>query len=164
KDGKDEGEHTVAGGYDRGIVRPQGLSVDREGSLYIADGIGMRIVKWPKNSKQGKVIARGEEYNVFGVITVGKEKTGGNVWLKEPTDVLVHTPSGAILVVDQANHRVIRFQEGDAFGHGEIVAGGHGKGNDATQLARPYNVALDSHGNLFVSDWDNHRIQMFARL
>jgi tripartite motif-containing protein 71 len=38
--------------------------------------------------------------------------------------------------------------------------GGHGTSN--TQLIRPYGVALDSSGNLYVADSDNERIQKFS--
>ena len=42
------------------------------------------------------------------------------------------------------------------------VAGGKGDGSAANQLSSPRGVFVDSYGNIFVADAENHRIQKWA--
>ena len=45
-----------------------------------------------------------------------------------------------------------------------VLAGSNANaGATATLLNRPYGTAIDAYGNLFVADYNNHRIQYFAR-
>lgn len=45
---------------------------------------------------------------------------------------------------------------------GVTVAGGYGEGSGAYQLDEPNGVFVDSHGNVWVADTKNHRVQKFA--
>ncbi len=45
---------------------------------------------------------------------------------------------------------------------GATVAGGNGGGSAANQLLNPYCVFVDNDGNVYVSDFYNHRIQKWA--
>ncbi len=45
---------------------------------------------------------------------------------------------------------------------GSTVAGGNGPGGNANQLNDPFGVYVDGSGNIYVSDWYNHRIQRWA--
>lgn len=84
--------------------------------------------------------------------------------LREPTDVAVG-PSGAFFIADKANS-CVRAVDGD--GTITTVAGtcgeqGHtGDGGLATEalLNRPYGIALDADGNLYIADTHNHRIRV----
>ncbi|CAF4258079.1 unnamed protein product, partial [Adineta steineri] len=62
-------------------------------------------------------------------------------------------------VADFGHHRVIRWCEGK--GEGEIVVGGNGKGHQSNQLSYPFDLSFDDEGNLYVVDWENHRIEKF---
>ncbi|CAF2961181.1 unnamed protein product, partial [Rotaria sp. Silwood2] len=42
---------------------------------------------------------------------------------------------------------------------GQILAGGNGAGSGSHQLNEPIGLSFDRHGNLFVADYYNHRIQ-----
>jgi hypothetical protein len=44
---------------------------------------------------------------------------------------------------------------------GTVIIGGRGSGNQSYQLARPKDLSFDRHGNLYVADTDNYRVQMF---
>ena len=44
---------------------------------------------------------------------------------------------------------------------GVTVAGGYGEGSGAYQLDEPNGIFVDSHGNVWVADTKNHRIQKF---
>ncbi|CAF4805020.1 unnamed protein product, partial [Rotaria sp. Silwood2] len=46
---------------------------------------------------------------------------------------------------------------------GALVAGGHGKGDDLTQLKYPYGVFVDRLGTLYVADSWNNRIMRWPK-
>ena len=66
--------------------------------------------------------------------------------------------AGTIYVVDQGNHRVMRWlketKEGDL-----IVGGKFGDGEE--QLHYPAGISFDQQNNLYLVDRSNHRIQKF---
>ena len=68
---------------------------------------------------------------------------------------------GNIYVADYNNHRIQKFTAGSNTKEGITVAGGNGAGSDANQLRFPWDVILDSLGNLYVSDYGNSRIMKF---
>jgi sugar lactone lactonase YvrE len=45
---------------------------------------------------------------------------------------------------------------------GVKVSGGNGEGNTTRQLRNPTDVYVDSEGNVFITDSDNNRLQMWA--
>ncbi|CAF4221399.1 unnamed protein product, partial [Rotaria magnacalcarata] len=44
---------------------------------------------------------------------------------------------------------------------GTVIAGGNGLGAGANQLISPMGLSVDRHGNLYVADCRNDRIQRF---
>src|SRR5882724_1330248 len=80
------------------------------------------------------------------------------------------TPAGVFLdrdgnmyVADNNNNRVQRFPPGSTSAtKGFAVAGGYGQGMAANQLDHPSSVFVDAHGNIYVADQGNHRIQEFS--
>ncbi len=46
---------------------------------------------------------------------------------------------------------------------GIVVAGGHGHGNDLTQLSYPRGVVVDELNTVYVADWGNHRIMRWVK-
>jgi gliding motility-associated-like protein len=69
---------------------------------------------------------------------------------------------GNMYVADNNNNRVQSFPPGSTSAtNGFTVAGGSGQGMAASQLNHPSSVFVDSHGNLYVADEGNHRIQEF---
>ena len=59
----------------------------------------------------------------------------------------MHPETGQILVADSGNHRIQVINEDFTY-HSTI---GH-EGEDEHRLKYPYNVALDSHNNVYVAD------------
>ena len=67
---------------------------------------------------------------------------------------------GIVFVVEERNHRVTRWLPG--YEEGEIIAGGHDPGREPNQLNHPVGLAFDTHGNIYVADSWNHRVQRFS--
>jgi len=60
-------------------------------------------------------------------------------------------------VAEYNQHRIQKFSL-----DGEFISQIGVAGDDDGQLDRPYDVAIDQEGNLYVTDSDNYRVQIFA--
>jgi len=78
-----------------------------------------------------------------------------------PTEA-IFDPMGNLYVADRNNNRIQFFYTGQL--NGTTLAGITGvNGTNATTLAAPWSLRLDSQLNLYVADTCNHRIQKFLR-
>jgi ABC-type Fe3+ transport system permease subunit/DNA-binding beta-propeller fold protein YncE len=118
--------------------RPEGLCVDGQGRVYVADSCNHRIQIF---SGIGKLL------RMYGKAGTGKGE------LSYPYDICVDS-MGRQYVCEFGNSRIQVFNAKDE--PIEII-GGHGLA--AGQFNNPWGVALDSHGNLYVADSLNHRVQ-----
>ena len=122
---------------------PRGIFVDREFTLFVADGENHRVQRFRPGEKDGTtVVGRGAlldpQFNIS-------------------TDVMMDE-HGHLYIADDVGNRVIRSNGREA----KCIAGCNtGKGSKADQLDRSYAVQLDKDGNLYVADEFNHRIQRF---
>jgi len=130
-------------GWVSNLNSPQGIHIDREGNLYVADTEFDRIVKWSPNGGQGVVVAG------------GNGRGAGLSQLDRPLGVFVDE-RGWIYVSDQGNHRVVRWIQGQSVG--TVVAGGRGHGFNLNQLSSPHGIWVHRTGDVFVSDYGNHRV------
>jgi DNA-binding beta-propeller fold protein YncE len=62
----------------------------------------------------------------------------------------------SIYVVDQSNHRVMKWIQNAE--EGIVVAGGNDNGDNLTQLSDPLGIIVDHLGNVYVTDTYNHRV------
>ncbi|CAF4962402.1 unnamed protein product [Rotaria sp. Silwood1] len=181
---------TVAGGNGRGsginqLDYPDGLYVDDDQTLYVADRDNDRIVKWQYGATNGKVAAGGNgsgngahKLHWPRDVIVDKERDsliisdGGNQrvvrWPRQndtrgetiisniSSFGLTMDENGSLYVVDYGNHEVRRYKIGDT--KGTVVAGGNGKGNRLDQLSNPTYVFIDRDHSVYVSDTWNHRV------
>ncbi|CAF4727849.1 unnamed protein product, partial [Rotaria sp. Silwood2] len=91
----------VAGGQGEGngltqLYYPQGVVVDQLGTVYVADEVNDRIMRWPKGATQGSVI-------------VGGNGSGGQSNQLNYPIGLSFDRHGNLYVVENGNHRVQRF-------------------------------------------------------
>jgi sugar lactone lactonase YvrE len=64
-----------------------------------------------------------------------------------------------VYVADSGNHRIMRWSKGST--EGQIILGGNGKGHKSNQFSGVDGLSFDRQGNIYVVDWDNHRVQKF---
>ncbi|CAF1016294.1 unnamed protein product [Rotaria sordida] len=142
----------VAGGNGKGsgldqFDHPSYLFVDQNQTLFIADQWNNRIIKWLKDAKQGIVVA-------------GDNDEGQNMnQLIFPTSVIVDQ-LGTLYITDTNNNRLQRWFK-DATSANVTIVGGIEEESGHDRLSFPNDVAFDRHGNLYVVDHYNHRVQMF---
>ena len=140
---------------------PSGVDVDSAGNLYIADTSNNRIRKVDVNT--------GTITTVAGNGSQGYAGDGGaatSAELNQPGGVRVDS-AGNLFIADTANHVVRKVVAGT----GTIITvagtgtkGYSGDGGPATsaELHYPDGVDVDSAGNLFIADTNNHRIREVA--
>jgi sugar lactone lactonase YvrE len=98
-----------------------------------------------------------------GAVLVGRCGAPGSFdgQLDGPTHVAVSPSTGAVYVSDTGNHRVVRAQ-GDVVavvvGDGSVSSAGEGRPARRFPVNAPGQLALDAHGNLFVTSTTTVRL------
>jgi sugar lactone lactonase YvrE len=132
------------------LSNPYGLSMDfSTKTLFIADGNNHRIMRYRNGSTMGTVVVR---RNILRI---------NSTFLSNPIGVHFNSMTGSIIFANSGSHNVLRWML--AANNWNILAGSHdgSSDNSPTLLSSPRGVTLDSMGNLYVVDGQNHRIQFF---
>ncbi len=140
------------------LSRPKGLVLDAAGNLFFADYLNYRIRKIDRATAIITTVAgNGQRPTAddYGPAIAAR--------LYYPRAVVCDTV-GNMFVADAFNQRIIKISA--TSGTTETVAGDgtYGYSGDGdlavyAQLFNPSGVALDSSGNLFISDSDNHVVR-----
>ncbi|CAF1953705.1 unnamed protein product [Rotaria magnacalcarata] len=105
-------------------------------------------MKWVEGAKEGIVVTVGQtDWNVLPQ-------------LNHPQGLFVDT-LGTLYVADSRNHRVMRWTQGDNK-QGTVIVGRNDAGAGANQFNVPTGLSFDRHGNLYVADHWNNRVQRFS--
>ena len=119
-------------------VLERGVTVDRAGNLYVADGYNNRVHRVDANGVVASVAGNG----VFGYSGDGGAATEASIG---PTDVAVD--SAGNLYIEDANTRIRKV---DASGRITTVS--------PPWSTRPRGIATDEAGNLYIADGMNARV------
>ena len=140
------------------LTSPYAVAVDGSGSLFIADTGNNRIRRVDAGT--------GVITTVAGNGTGGYSGDGGpaaSATLSEPCGIALDS-GGNILIADTGNNRVRRVDASSQIirtvaGNGILGISGDGGPAVASNLARPYGVALDSNGDLLIADTGSNRVR-----
>ncbi|MFM2152595.1 MAG: hypothetical protein RL199_1030 [Pseudomonadota bacterium] len=139
-----------------------GLALGPDGKLYLADSLNHRIRRLDLAADRIDTIA-GTGLAGFG----GDDGPALEAQLSNPRD-LEFGPDGRLYIADTDNHRVRSIDI--ATGVIATVAGTGIEGNGAegrpateTDLHKPWGIAFDPAGALYVADTENHRILKVPR-
>ncbi len=137
---------------------PSGIAFDSSGNLVVADQVNQRVRQIATGGGNVTTIAGN---GTAGFSGDGKSATAANLF--NPFSVAVDS-SGGVYIADSGNHVVRKVSGGNIapyVGNNFLGPGFSGDGGRAVdgQLDSPFNLALDSSGNLYVSDTGNDRIR-----
>ena len=151
------------------MIFPHGMHVDREGNIWVTDGLDNAPVQSgtgaPSAERNGPAPGATRGHQVFKFSADGKllmtlGKPGGAAapdYFYQPNDI-VTAPNGDIFISEGhggANSRILKFSR-----NGTLIKVIGKKGTGPTEFDLPHALAFDSKGRLFVGDRNNNRIQI----
>jgi hypothetical protein len=157
---------TSGGQGQNAMSHPSGLAIDGSGGLYVSDTGNNRVLYFaPGSTIPSRVYGQHGSYTSYGQNQGGI--SAASLWAPSG---LVIDGGGGLYVADLYNNRVLHFAAGATTA--DRVYGQNGsfttQWNNVTGVPTansfydPTDVALDSHGNLYVSDSWNNRVLVFA--
>ncbi|MDR3719558.1 MAG: BACON domain-containing carbohydrate-binding protein [Bryobacteraceae bacterium] len=140
-----------------------GIASDSAGNLFLASP-GNYLAK--PNGGRIRESTGGNMYTVAGTGQVGSGGDGGpatNAQLYDPMGVAMDA-SGNLYIADTYNYRVRKVSASDKVirtvaGDGTYAYGGDNGPATNAQISRPFRVAVDPAGNVFIADFDNSVIR-----
>lgn len=153
------------------LCYPQGVATDATGNLYIADYYNHRVLEYNtplvNDTLADKVFGQSNSFTTNECNKAGKLSANT---LCHPYYITVDGP-GNLYVSDYDNNRVLRYDmplvEGGntvadrVFGQGNLFNRNGVKGLSPNSLNGPGGLAIDEAANLFIADYNNHRVLQF---
>ncbi len=135
---------------------PYTIAVDATGNLYIGEFNNRRVRKVTKEGVISTVAGNGGD----GFSGDGGPATSAQISMAG--DVAVDA-AGNLYIGDYGNNRVRKVTPGGVIntvaGNGTSGFSGDGGAATAAQLNRPYGIALDTAGSLYIADYYNDRVR-----
>ncbi|CAF4974600.1 unnamed protein product, partial [Rotaria sp. Silwood1] len=113
-----------------GLNYPDDLVIDSEGTMFIAEKES--LTRWPKGARNGTVLGRAQ-----WLLSVALDSKEEHLYVTDYMTTYVMN--------------IVRVLAGSK--NATIIAAGNGIGDAPDQLYNPDDLAFDSYGNLYVSDY-----------
>jgi len=130
---------------------PIGLTVDKNGNVFVADSYNNRIRKITKDGNVVTIAGNGNSGSNNG--------TGLNATFNFPTGIVIDT-MGNLFVADSYNYKIRKI---DTAGVVSTFAGNYWGSVDgigeAASFDAPGSIAIDRSGNLYVTDWEGNKVR-----
>ncbi len=136
-----------------------GLGEDRMGNLYVADRDARFVWRIEPSGRATVIAGTGKTTDPKGLPALHPAR---DVDFASPEGLVVDR-DGNILLVDSLNHAILKI-DADGYmthlaGNGQLGFNGDGILATKASLAFPYDVRLDSKGNVYIADVKNHRVR-----
>jgi sugar lactone lactonase YvrE len=157
--GGDDGPATEAS-----MFYPRGAAVDRHGNIFIADSDNNRIRRVDAATEAITTVAgSGPDGDILCGNFSGDGGPATRALLSCPQGIVVDS-AGNLFIADSGNNRIRRVDAVTGIittvaGSGQSDYSGDGGVATNASLRGPAGVDVDSAGNLFIADTDNHRIR-----
>jgi DNA-binding beta-propeller fold protein YncE len=134
--------------------RPHAVNIDPEGNIWVSDGSTHILVKFDPTGKE-----------LFTLGTKGKagswDEAAGTKLLNQPNEVAFGRNGDVFLVEGHTpgamgDPRVLKFDK-----NGKFITQWGGKGSEPGKFQVAHGIAIDPKGQLWVTDRENSRIQIF---
>ena len=138
---------------------PQGVAVDLSGNIYIADTVNNRVRMVTVST--GIITTIAGSSTSTGYSGDGDAATSASFY--NPVGIALDS-AGNIYIADCNNHRIRKVTVSTGIistiaGTGTSGYAGDGGAATSASLHNPDGVAVDSNGNVYISDDTNHRIR-----
>ena len=139
------------------FVRPHGLFLAPDDSVYIVDDWGHRISRFTPDGELMMTIETSSQPADTGYVRGLEEVTRSGPPFNEPTGCAL-SPEGDLYVSDgYGNARVHKFTP-----EGELMLSWGEPGDGPGQFRTPHGVSVDRKGLVHISDRMNQRVQIFS--
>ena len=169
------------------LTKPNSVAVDKAGRIFVADPTHRGILVFDRQAQTLVRWTGNNQYPLFGPAGIAFDGDGrlfvtdvykadvvvfdtagtpvavfGKEVLKRPEGIAIDTQRARIYVGDMRLHQVASFDL-RTFVPGQVIGPSEsGDSPDASRLFAPGNIALDSKGQLYVSDASTCRVHVFA--
>ncbi len=147
----------------QGLWSPEGVAVDAQGNLFVADTCNARVLRFPAPFAQ-KNVGLPQANLVLGQTSlVGQPIQDVSGQTMKSSYGIAFTAAGNLVASDPLANRVLYFEKaGGDFQSGESASSVFGQPDFNTSipgvLAGPHQVSLDSSDQLYIADTGHNRI------
>ena len=141
------------------IENAYGVATDKEDNLYVMSRGHSKIFKVGNDGIAQRIVGTGEMgFGGDGGLAIDAKISFANH--------LVVDPKGNLFIADTGNNRIRKVSPNGIIttiaGTGEMGFGGDGGPALEARFAYPVAIAIDEQGNLYIADFNNHRIRKIS--